>query len=85
MTNRAVVSWSVTTVTEIMTIGFGDLYPQLERAEIQVHGKMDGRVLCPLFRNNKSPKLFKGHQIVLTTAPSDTAVILGQGQNKEGL
>jgi hypothetical protein len=84
MTNRAVISWAVTSVTEIMTIGFGDLFPQLQAQNNRFTGE-GWKSFVEAFRKQQIRELFKGHQIVLTTAPSDTAVILAQGPNKQGV
>lgn len=84
MTNRAVISWAVTSVTEIMTIGFGDLLPQLQ-AQNNRFTKEGWKSFVEAFHKQQISELFKGNQIVLTTVPSDTAVILAQGPNKQGI
>jgi hypothetical protein len=84
MTNRAVISWAVTSVTEMMTIGFGDLIPQLQAQNKRF--TPDGwKRFVEAFRKQQISELFKGNQIVLTTVPSDTAVILAQGPDKQGV
>lgn len=84
MTNQAVLSWSVTSVTEIMTIGFGDFERRLlsQKPRFTTTG-WDSFVGA--FLKQKIGESFKEHQLVLTTVPSNTAVILSQGQNKEGI
>jgi len=84
MTNRAVLSWAVTSVTEVMTIGFGDLIPHLEAQKPRFTG--DGwSSFVAAFHKQKINEVFKQSQLVLTTVPSDTAVILAQGPNAQNI
>lgn len=80
MTNRAILSWSTTSITEIMTIGFGDFENKLsqQRPRFTAEG-------WDAFRNafikQKIGESFKKNQLVLTTVPSNTPVIVAQGVN----
>jgi hypothetical protein len=84
MTDQAVLSWSVNSVTEIMTFGFGDVLSQvgLQKARFTPTG-WDSFVTA--FQKAKILETFKNNQLVLTTVPSDTAVILSQGPNLQGI
>ncbi|MGE3624026.1 MAG: DotI/IcmL/TraM family protein [Bdellovibrionales bacterium] len=83
MTNRAVISWAVNSVTEIMTFGFGDIIEQLGRQKPRF--TPDGwRSFVEAFQKQKVSQAFKEKQIVLTTVPSNTPVIISQGLNKDG-
>jgi len=84
MTNRAVLSWAVTSVTEVMTFGFGDIITQLasQKPRFTPTG-WDSFVAA--FHRQDILSTFKSNQLVLTTAPSDTAVILAQGKNENGV
>jgi Type-IV b secretion system, inner-membrane complex component len=67
-----------------MTIGFGDIGPQLRSQNMRFTA--DGwKSFVEAFQKQQIGELFKGHQIVMTTVPSDTAVILAQGPNKKGI
>lgn len=80
MTNQAVLSWATTSVTEIMTIGFGDFETKLNRQRFRfTPDGWDGFVRG--FNNQKIGDTFREDQLVLTTVPSDTAVIVNQGEN----
>lgn len=84
MTDQAVLSWAATSITEILTIGFGDF---------------DRRILSqrPLFtpdgwegflkgiRQQNMVENFKLRQLVLTTAPANMPVIVGRGEDVDGL
>jgi hypothetical protein len=81
LTSRAIISWSATSVTEIMTVGFGDFDRRIlhQRArftkdgwEAFVHG----------FLNAKIEEAFHHNQLVLTTIPADTPVITAEGENE---
>ncbi len=82
MTNQAIISWSVTSVTEIMTFGFGDMVNQLQ---VQKPRFTDAgwQSFLAAFRRQGTISIFKQNQLVLTTVPSDTAVIISQGLNAE--
>ena len=83
MTNRAVVSWAVTSVTEIMTFGFGDIIEQVgkQRARFTDAG---WKSFVTAFARQKIIESFKHNQVVLTSVPSDTAVIVNQGMDVSG-
>lgn len=81
MTNRAILSWATTSITEIMTLGFGDFENKLGQQQIRFTPEgWDG------FRNafikQKIGESFKQNQLVLTTVPSNTPVIVAQGVNE---
>jgi Type-IV b secretion system, inner-membrane complex component len=84
MTDHAVISWAITSVTEVMTFGFGDMIPHLSLQKPRfTTGGWDSFVTA--FNKQKINETFKENQLVLTTVPSDTAVILSQGQNEMGV
>jgi hypothetical protein len=82
MTDRAILSWAVTSVTEIMTIGFGDLIEQLGAQKPRFTSE-GWKSFAAAFHEQKINESFKESQLVLTTVPSDTAVILAQGFNEQ--
>ncbi len=78
MTNHAILSWATTSVTEVMTMGFGDISKRLplQRSRFTPKG-WDAFVKAYL--DSKFRERFKDSQLVLTTAPADTPVIIYQG------
>lgn len=78
MTNQAILSWATNSITEIMTFGFGDYIPHLRSQ--QKRFTPDGwKGFVTAFDKVQLGQTFKERQLVLTTVPSDTAVILSQG------
>lgn len=84
LTNRAIISWSATSVTEIMTIGFGDFQERILKQR-QRFTKSGWEAFVHSFLNAKIDEAFKRNQLVLTTVPADTPIIVGQGPNEEGV
>ncbi|MFY9288492.1 MAG: DotI/IcmL/TraM family protein [Alphaproteobacteria bacterium] len=84
MTNHAILSWSTTAVTEIMTIGFGDFEVKLksQRPRFTPDG-WEG--FAKAFDRQKIGQSFKENQLVLTAVPSNTPVILAQGVNEKNI
>jgi intracellular multiplication protein IcmL len=82
MTTRAVLSWSTTSITEIMTMGFGDMDTRLPQ---QRHSftKAGWKAFRKAFALQKVGEVFKQSQLVLTTVPSNTPVIVWQGINED--
>jgi len=84
MTNQAVVSWAVTSVTEIMTFGFGDVVNQmaLQKPRFTDTG---WKSFLAAFSRQGTISIFRQNQLVLTTVPYDTAVIVNQGPDRNGV
>jgi len=80
MTNRAVLSWATNSITEIMTIGFGDFEQRLmaQRPRFTPEG---WESFTNAFVRQKIGQSFRQNQLVLTTVPSDTPVIVAEGEN----
>ncbi len=80
MTNRAVLSWATNSITEIMTIGFGDFQTRLnaQRPRFTQEG---WESFTKAFIRQKIGQTFKDQQMVLTTVASGTPVIVAQGVN----
>ncbi len=78
MTNRAILSWAATNVTEIMTIGFGD-FDQHLRLQRRRFTSVGWESFQKALVEQKVRERFKARQIVLTTVPSDAPVIVSQG------
>ena len=78
LTNQAVLAWTTTSVTAIMTVGFGDFDKQIlaQRDRFTPEG-WDS--FLEALRAQDLRNSFKQHQLVLTTVPRDVPVITGQG------
>ena len=83
MTNRAILSWTINSVTEIMTFGFGDFNAKLAQQKTALYGRWLDKFRHE-FLKQKIGETFKQNQLVLTTVPSNVPVILSQGQNDQG-
>jgi hypothetical protein len=82
MTNQAILSWSTNSITEIMTFGFGDYQAHLR--EQRGRFTSDGwKAFVDAFDKLGIGQAFRQRQLVLTTVPSNTAVIVWQGNNKK--
>jgi intracellular multiplication protein IcmL len=84
LTNRAVLAWATTSITEVMTFGFGDMDVRLPKQKTRF--TKDGwDSFVKAFVNEKIGQKFKQSQLVLTTAPADTPVIVAQGLNMDNV
>lgn len=84
LTNRAVLSWAATSIAEIMTFGFGDYETKLKQQKTRFTDPgWSGFVKA--FIEKEIGEQFQQRQLVVTTAPADTPVIVSQGENKEHL
>lgn len=84
LTNPAIVSWAATSATEILSFGFGDVEAKtiLQKQRFTTGG---WAAFVKAFMNSKISETFKKSQMVMTTVPTDTPVILAQGVNEEGV
>lgn len=82
MTNRAILSWATTSITEVMTMGFGDIDVRLPKQRPRFT-KKGWDAYIKVFLLQKIGETFKQYQLVLTTVPSNTPVIVNQGVNRE--
>ncbi len=82
LTNPAVVSWSATSVTEVLSFGFGDVEAKtiLQKKRFTPAG---WKAFVKAFLSTKVSDTFKRNQMVMTTVPSDTPVVLSQGINDD--
>jgi hypothetical protein len=78
MTDRAILSWATTSITEIMTIGFGDFDKQI-LGQKQRFTSEGWESFLKAVRDQDLRAAFKSQQLVLTTVPSNTPVIVAQG------
>lgn len=84
MTNQAVLSWATVGITEVMTMGFGDFESHLKAQKFRFTA--DGwESFAKAFDQQKIGEAFRQNQLVLTTVPSDTPVIVSQGVNDKNI
>jgi len=83
MTNRAVLAWATTSITEVLTMGFGDMDERLPLQENKFTPK-GWKQFIKTFSELELYETFKQKQLVLTTVPSNTPVVLRQGLNVNG-
>ena len=82
LTNPAIVSWSATAVTEILSFGFGDV--EAKTIEQKKRFTIPGwKAFVKAFLTSKVSDTFKKNQMVMTTVPRDTPIILSQGVNDD--
>jgi intracellular multiplication protein IcmL len=81
LTDQAVLSWSVLAITEIMTFGFGDVDQRIlaQRDRFTDDGWTS---FLKGFVETEFYSRFKGNQLVLTTVPTNSPVIVGKGEEK---
>ena len=82
LTNEAVLSWATNSTVEILTIGFGDF----DRQILSQYYRFTPRgwdSFTQAIRDLNLRATFKNRQLVLTTVPSNTAVITAQGENED--
>lgn len=84
LTNQALLSWVVTSVTEIMTLGFGDFEKQLVSQKKRFTKGGWESFKDALFERGLRD-VFKSRQLVLTTVPSNAPVVVAQGPDPEGV
>jgi len=83
LTDQAVLSWVVTSISEILTIGFGDM----DKHVIAQHHRFtpDGwESFINTLRERNLREDFKMRQLVLTTVPANSPVIVGKGVDEDG-
>lgn len=82
LTKNAVLSWAATSVTEIMTLGFGDFDQQLtaQRQRFTQEGWLS---FLKAIAQQNIRDAFKEQQLILTTVPTDVPVLLQEGEDPE--
>lgn len=82
VTKRALLSWSATSITEILTLGFGDIDRQIAAQRSRFTSRGWEGFQRALDKQGLRDE-FKSRQIVLTTAPSDSPVVVSEGLNDQ--
>lgn len=78
ITNRALLSWATTSITEVMTMGFGDIDTKFLRQRFRFTSKgWDDYKRS--FEAMQIREAFRQRQLVLTTVPAKQPTIIGQG------
>ncbi len=84
LTDQAILSWSATSITEILTFGFGDFDQRIlsQRPSFTSEG---WQAFTKAIREEQLRSQFKQRQLVLTTVPSNMPVIVNKGEDIDGL
>lgn len=81
-TDRAIMSWAASSITEIMTFGFGDVRQKiLSQKDRFTDEGWDSFVTA--FDKQALIERFKMQQLVLTTAPVDMPIIVYKGPDED--
>jgi len=83
MTDQAILSWAATSITEILTFGFGD-FDQRMLAQRSSFTEEGWTSFTKAIRNQDMRTDFKMRQLVLTTVPANIPVIVGKGTDEKG-
>jgi len=81
-TDLSVLSWAATGITEIMTLGFGDIDQRI-MAQKNRFTEDGWKSFLKALRAQKVREGFKMGQLVLTTVPTDMPVIVSKGPEVE--
>jgi len=83
LTDQAILSWAATSITEILTFGFGDIDQRLVSQSNRFTSEgWDSFV--GVLRDQNLREEFKMRQLVLTTVPANSPVIVGKGLDEDG-
>jgi len=82
LNNNAILSWAESSVTEVMTIGFGDFERQL-LAQKTRFTPVGWNSFVKSFLGQHTDEKFRKNQLVLTSVPNGTPEILSQGVNPD--
>lgn len=82
LTDQAILSWVVTSITEIMTFGFGD-FDQRIIAQHHRFTPEGWESFVNSVRERNMREDFKMHQLVLATVPANTPVIVAKGFDED--
>jgi hypothetical protein len=83
MTERAMLSWAINSITEVMTLGFGDFDKQIMKQRHRFTSEGWDSFLKAMAKEDVR-EAFKSRQLVLTTVPSDVPVMVAQGIDYAG-
>lgn len=83
LTDQAILSWSATSITEILTFGFGDFDQRiLTQRPLFTSDGWSG--FTKAIREQNMRENFKMRQLVLTTVPANMPVIVSKGEDEDG-
>lgn len=82
ITNRAILSWATVSVTEVMTMGFGDISKRMPQQRNRFTDE-GWDAYMKMFDELKIKDTFKQSQLIMTTVPSNMPVIIKQGLNRD--
>lgn len=82
LTDQAILSWSATAITEILTFGFGDFDKRILEQRSRFTDK-GWESFTKAIRDQDMRSKFKMQQLVLTTVPSNTPLIVYKSDDWE--
>lgn len=82
LTDKAVLSWAATSITEILTFGFGD-FDQRTISHRDLFTDEGWDVFTQAIREQNMRETVKASQLVLTSVPANLPVIVGKGEDKD--
>lgn len=84
LTDQAILSWAATSITEILTFGFGD-FDQRILSQRNLFTDSGWDAFTQAIRDQDMRSTFKLRQLVLTSVPADSPVLVSKGENEEKL
>lgn len=84
LTDQAILSWAATSITEVMTFGFGD-FDQRMLSQRPLFTSEGWDAFTKAIREQNMRANFKQSQLVLTSIPANAPVIIGKGVDEKGL
>lgn len=84
LTDQAILSWSATSITEILTFGFGD-FDQRMLGHRDLFTDEGWETFTSAIRDQDMRQTFKLRQLVLTSVPANQPVIVGKGEGRDHL
>ena len=82
LTDDAILSWATTSITEILTFGFGDFDKRILSQRNRFTDEGWASFVNVLLKRGWQEN-FKSNQLVLTTVPSDEPVIVSKGLDED--
>ncbi|MBP7252924.1 MAG: DotI/IcmL/TraM family protein [Alphaproteobacteria bacterium] len=82
LTKEAILQWSMSTVTEVLTFNFANYNQRISMFHSRFHPE-GWRAFAKALYDAKIIDSFKGNQLVATAAPQGPAILESEGENQE--
>ncbi len=83
LTDGTIISWAATSITEILTLGFGDFDRQMA-SQRKLFTSSGWRSFNEAMAKSGIREKFKSSQLILTSVPSDSPLVSGRGIDQDG-